>query len=134
MSVKFLLANTAAALCGLLIAVGAGAETAAPAKAEHCIPLSQIRNTRIVNDSTLLFYTSGGKIYKNTFPHRCSGLRSADTFMYRTSQSQLCNLDIITVLNRIGSGFMPGPSCGLGDFEPIDKAAAEALIKAEKKK
>jgi hypothetical protein len=140
MTANTLIAQTAAVICGLVVAVGAaGAEPTTPAtasptaKAEHCLPLKSIRNTRIVDDSNVLFYTNGSNVYKNQLPHRCSGLRSADTFLYRTSQSELCNLDIITVLNRIGSDFTPGPSCGLGLFEPIDKAAAEALLKAAKR-
>ncbi|MDH3511808.1 MAG: hypothetical protein OER85_13220, partial [Gammaproteobacteria bacterium] len=49
------------------------------------------------------------------------------------SLSQLCDLDIITVLNDYGFGFTPGPSCGLGRFYPITKEEAKALQKAPRK-
>jgi hypothetical protein len=48
--------------------------------------------------------------------------------MYRTSLNQLCDLDIITVLNSLGFGFMRGPSCGLGSFQPVTEDEV-ALLK-----
>lgn len=53
--------------------------------------------------------------------------------MYRTSLSQLCDLDMITVLNDFGSGFTPGASCGLGRFYPITKEEAKELRKKPKR-
>jgi hypothetical protein len=53
----------------------------------------------------------------------------ADSFSYRTSQSQLCSIDVISVLNRMGSDFAPGPSCGLGMFEPIDQKQLDELTR-----
>ncbi|MEJ2760591.1 MAG: hypothetical protein P8126_03375, partial [Gammaproteobacteria bacterium] len=38
------------------------------------------------------------------------------TIMYRTSLSQLCDLDIITVLDSVGGEYRPGASCGMGHF------------------
>jgi len=100
--------------------------------AEHCISLSRIDRTDVVDDSNILFYMKGGDIYLNRLPHRCPGLRWEKAFMYRTSMSQLCNVDIITVLNNMGFGFSPGVSCGLGPFYPISEETAKAL-KAESK-
>ncbi len=95
--------------------------------AEHCISLSRIDRTDVVDDSNILFYMKGGDIYLNRLPHRCPGLRWEKAFMYRTSMSQLCNVDIITVLNNMGFGFSPGVSCGLGPFYPISEETAKAL-------
>ena len=94
-------------------------------KTEQCIPIAQIDRTKILDDQNVLFYMRNNRVYKNHLPNRCSGLRAAGTFKYRTSQSQLCNVDIITVLNRTGGDFMPGPSCGLGVFEPYTPPANE---------
>ena len=85
----------------------------------NCINTSRIRNTRIVDDSTILFYMSGGKAYINRLPRRCSGLRMAGGFGYETSTRQLCRVDTITVL-RTGGGGM-GAACGLGVFKPITR-------------
>lgn len=109
-------------------------DTAAAEKAERCIPIRSIKQTKVLDDQSVLFYTNGNKNYLNRLPHSCGGLQMADSFMYRTSQSQLCSVDIITVLNRMGSNFMPGPSCGLGLFEEIDKAQLEALTEKPARK
>ena len=57
-----------------------------------------------------------------TLPNRCSGLKSADTFTYETSLSQLCRQDIIYPLNRYGNDFQRGPGCGLAPFVPVKLA------------
>ncbi|MDJ0927381.1 MAG: hypothetical protein QNJ73_06965 [Gammaproteobacteria bacterium] len=84
---------------------------------QNCIRVDSIRNTRIHDDSTILFYMTGGKAYVNNLPHRCSGLRMAGAFGYKTSTRSLCNVDMITVI-RSGIGG-PGVRCGLGMFKPI---------------
>ncbi len=93
---------------------------------KRCVSLARIKRTDVVDDQNILFYMNGRKVYLNKLPHKCHGLARADAFMYRTSMSQLCDLDIITVLNNIGFGFMRGPSCGLGTFS-IDKERAKEL-------
>ena len=88
------------------------------AKVEDCLPIVQIRETRVRDDSTIDFYMTGGKIYRNTLPNSCPQLGFEEAFGYATSQSQLCSVDIITVLNR-GGGGIRGASCGLGQFQPV---------------
>ena len=39
-------------------------------------------------------------------------------FSYRTSITQLCSVDIITVIDR-GAPGIAGPSCGLGQFQEV---------------
>ena len=84
-----------------------------------CVQIAGIRNTRIRDDRTIDFYMAGGRIYRNTLPHECSGLHFEDGFSYRTSLSQLCSTDLITVTRP---GGMDGPTCGLGRFQPIETA------------
>ncbi len=91
------------------------------AKTENCIPLRSIRETRVRDDSTIDFYTNGGKIYRNTLPNSCPQLGFEESFSYATSLSQLCSVDIITVLQR-GGGLTRGASCGLGQFVPVAKS------------
>lgn len=95
--------------------------------AEHCVNLSRIDRTEVVDDRTILFYMLGDDIYRNALPHRCPGLEWEESFMYRSSLNQLCNVDIITVLDDIGFGFRGGMSCGLGMFHPISEEEAELL-------
>jgi len=117
-------------LLGLVPFTGVVADELDEAEGERCILLNRISSTYIVDDYNILFYMRGGKIYRNPLPHRCGGLRNERRFMYRTSMSRLCDLDIITVLYDQGFGLMPGPSCGLGRFYPITEEDAEALKNA----
>lgn len=87
--------------------------------AENCIPLARIRNTRVHDDRTIDFHMSGGDVYRNTLPQDCNGLGFEEAFSYRTSLSRLCSSDIITVVRTAGGSFN-GPSCGLGQFQPIE--------------
>lgn len=92
---------------------------AAIGPAENCISLAQIRSTRIRDDYTIDFMGPGDKVWRNSLPGRCSGLKSADAFSYATSLTQLCSTDIIRVLDRVGGTPQPGASCGLGQFQPV---------------
>jgi hypothetical protein len=94
---------------------------------KRCVSLRQIDHTKIVDDDTVLFFLKGGDVMRNNLPQNCPALMSEDTFMYRTSIEQLCNSDTITVLNDLGFGFMPGATCGLGDFQPITENEAKTL-------
>ena len=88
--------------------------------AVSCLGLTQIRETRVRDDRTIDFVTRGGKIYRNTLPYSCAGLGFEQRFSYATSLSQLCSVDIITVLRM--SPLSQGPSCGLGPFQPVTLA------------
>ncbi len=98
-------------------AVSPAAQAIGPAV--RCIPITMISSTRIRNDYTIDFMGAGNKVWRNTLTGRCPGLKSADAFSYRTSLSQLCNTDIIRVLDRVGGTPQPGASCGLGEFVPV---------------
>lgn len=96
---------------------------------ENCIRTHRIRDTDVLDDYHILFHLRGGKTYLNKLPHRCPRLGFEEAFSYRLSIPELCNVDIITVINR-GGGPTLGPSCGLGKFElleekPKDEAGAE---------
>lgn len=86
-----------------------------------CLPIQSIRESRVRDDHTIDFRTGNNRWYRNTLPNRCNGLGFERTFTYATSLSQVCNVDIITVLaNMGGPGFMPRGSCGLGQFTPVE--------------
>ena len=87
-------------------------------KPESCIPITQIRETRVRSDKIIDFYMLGHKVYRNTLPNSCPQLGFEEAFSYKTSLSQLCSTDIITVLVQ-GAGPHRGASCGLGQFQPV---------------
>ena len=91
--------------------------------AVSCINLRNIQSTRVNGDSTIDFYMSGGKVFRNTLPNSCPSLGFEERFLYKTSLSQLCSVDIITVLQS--PGLSQGPSCGLGKFQPVKLASAK---------
>jgi hypothetical protein len=114
----------------LLIVTASGSISAGAQESDemmNCVSLSRVDHTEVVDDATLLFYMRGDEIYRNVLPHRCPGLDREQQFMYRVTTSQLCNVDVITVLDNLGGRFMPGASCGLGKFQPVSEEAAEEI-------
>ncbi len=122
---SLLLASTLAALTlGTTAGISAKKEPApvrAVGEPVRCVSLSQIRSTNVVDNSTIDFKMAGGKTYRNSLPHSCPGLKFEDRFLYRTSQSQLCNVDIVRVLHDYGGRLQEGVGCGLGKFQPVEK-------------
>ena len=85
-----------------------------------CVTVTDIRYTRVRDDSTIDFYLRGGRVYRNRLPLACPGLAFDERFSYRVNTSRLCSVDTITVFS---TGGIRGPSCGLGRFQPIQTAA-----------
>ncbi len=83
-----------------------------------CVNLQNIRETRVIDDNTIDFILRDGKVLRNTLPQGCPQLGFERAFSYQTSISQLCSVDIITVIQQ-GGGLRRGASCGLGKFTPI---------------
>ncbi len=95
---------------------GDGARVTGPARS--CVPLTQIRNSRVRSDRVIDFYNAGRKGYRVVLNQSCPQLGFEQRFTYATSLSQLCAQDIITVLQ--GRAIMRGASCGLAPFTPIE--------------
>jgi len=87
-------------------------------EAVDCIPLHSIRESRVRSDNVIDFRTGAKKWYRNTLPHNCPSLGFEERFAYATSLSNLCSVDIITVL--YASPVSRGASCGLGKFQPVE--------------
>ena len=89
-------------------------------KAVGCIPLRSIRQSHVRNDLVIDFEMNGGKVYRNTLPQSCPSLGFRQSFSYKTSLSQLCSVDTITVLES--PPMMQGATCGLGQFQLVTLA------------
>nr|WP_232037395.1 hypothetical protein [Sphingobium amiense] len=120
-------AGLTAALAVSPSVAGTGKDKADPyvaaGKPVDCIPITQIRSTSVRDDRTIDFEVSSRRIYRNILPNSCPSLGFEKRFGYATSLSQLCSVDIIHVLWSQGSGLQRGASCGLGQFQPMERPA-----------
>lgn len=93
---------------------------------KSCVRLRNIRSTTILDDSTILFKMRGKKSYVNKMNRKCSGLKRNDAFSYKVSTSQLCRVDLITILDT--SMMTSWGSCGLGEFYEVVKKEKTASV------
>jgi hypothetical protein len=113
------------ATCLLLVAGAAQAQRRPVPSAKvigpdvTCLQMPNIRQTMVRDDQTIDFIMRDGRWFRNTLPMRCPQLGFERAFSYQTSITQLCNVDIITVIVQ-GAGTRRGASCGLGKFTPIE--------------
>lgn len=87
----------------------------------NCINLGSASSTTII-DGKAIVYRSGSKLYVNeprSFPQ---SLDSDDILVTRTFGSQLCSMDVVHMVDRLG-GFPRGPVF-LGKFVPYTKPKA----------
>ena len=92
-------------------------------KTRSCLQPRQIRSTTVMSDTMIFFRMAGKKHYLSTLPRKCPGLFREDRFTYSLPTSQLCSVDIITVLDSFGRSWS---SCGLGKFkEMVEKPKDE---------
>jgi len=102
----------------------------------HCVALSRLRSTRVLDGEHILFRLNGNRYFLNTLPRRCPRLGYVRSFGYVTSISKLCDLDSITVIDDITQihrraggrvAFLSGPRCSLGKFERVEKVQKSDL-------
>ncbi len=90
-------------------------------KPVSCISQADARDMEIF-DGVALVYRSGSTLYVNR-PRNAEALDSDDILVVRGSGSQLCRLDLINTVDRMGhftTGFV-----NLGDFVPYRRAPAQ---------
>ncbi|NJC33994.1 hypothetical protein GGR88_001468 [Sphingomonas jejuensis] len=85
---------------------------------ERCINTSLLTNTRVQSDRVIDF-DAGTRIYRNVLPRACPRLGFERRIAYRVYGGNLCSPDIIQVVDA--SPGIPGPTCILGEFQPIDR-------------
>lgn len=90
---------------------------------QSCIKGDRIRQTKIIDNSTILFRMRTGEYYVNKLPRRCGSLKIAGGFAFDTrGNNQLCNSNTIDVIDSSGA---TGAFCGLGSFEEYVKKAED---------
>ncbi|CAH0495180.1 hypothetical protein [Novosphingobium sp. CECT 9465] len=92
-------------------------------KPESCLYLPRVTNTRIY-DKTAIVYDTGKTLWVNRPESGAGSLDDNDIMVTTPFGSQLCNVDIVRMIDRT-AGFWRG-SVGLGQFVPYTKVKAEA--------
>jgi len=122
---------TLSALAAVGIAPVNDARAATPSvEPERCVQLSRVDSTDVISNKQIIFEMQGNRYFVNSLPYPCPGLRRGSAILFRTSLDQLCDVDVVTVLEQFGGGYQPAASCGLGKFEPMDKDEIASLRKA----
>jgi hypothetical protein len=83
-----------------------------------CVRIRDLGGNRTVGDA-IVFGGNRRRIYINHPPGGCPDLRSGRSLTFRTTQSQLCRGDIVTVVDLVSGTSFGG--CGLGGFTPYDR-------------
>ena len=78
-----------------------------------------IKQIKIIDNRNILFFARRNKVYQNTLPRKCIGLKPDAVINYEVVMSRLCEKDLITVHDRYADLFIGGASCGLGKFQQI---------------
>jgi hypothetical protein len=80
---------------------------------EMCLDVMRIKETRVLDDQTILFEAYGGAVYICRLPAQCVGLKISGGFSYDTSMGKLCKQDIIGIVDVATD---PTNKCGMGEF------------------
>lgn len=86
----------------------------------RCISLPTIRSSTVI-DGVGIVYDSGNTLYVNRPANGASTLDDDDILVTNTTGTQLCDLDIVRLVDR-GTRFQTG-FVGLGKFVPYKKVS-----------
>ena len=84
-----------------------------------CVDLSDIRSSRIINRTAILYETRGGTIYVNRPDAGRESLSDWDVLVTRTHMNRLCSIDVVELYDS-GARMRTG-SVFLGRFVPYRK-------------
>lgn len=84
-----------------------------------CLNLRDIRSSRIINDTAILYETRDGTLYLNRPDAGASALDQWDVLVTDTRSSQLCSIDVVHLYDT--SARMRTGSVFLGDFVPYEE-------------
>ncbi len=87
-------------------------------KPVDCVDLQRIDSTEII-DGTAIVYRDGNRLYVNRPRSGRESLDSDDILSTKAWSTQLCNIDIVRLIDR--TSYFPRGSVGLGEFVPYTK-------------
>ena len=92
----------------------------ATGKTEFCVRSHRIRETKVIDNSTILFRMVDNRYYLNRLPSRCPTLKIQGGFTYSLGgTNQLCSPDVIRVISSPSNTV--GVVCPLGRFEEMTR-------------
>jgi hypothetical protein len=86
----------------------------------NCINLRNIRSTRIIDRTAIIYEAAGGTLYVNRPDAGQESLSNWDVLVTRTHSPQLCSIDVVDLYD--GGVRMPRGVVFLGEFVPYEKA------------
>lgn len=90
----------------------------------NCIQQHQINSTEIISRTAIIYKMNNGTIYVNRPDSGATFLNKGDILVTDTRSPQLCNVDIVRLLDN---GIrMPSGTVGLGKFVPYPRAPRNA--------
>jgi hypothetical protein len=89
-----------------------------------CIYLNQISSTEIIADTAIIYRMNNGTIYVNRPDSGATFLDRSDILVTDTHSPQLCNVDIVRLIDSTSR--MPNGSVGLGKFVPYPRIRQSA--------
>jgi hypothetical protein len=101
-------------IAAVLAAVPLGACLAqSPPAKPVCLNATDIKNTGVIDNRTVMFFMNNGTAWKNTLEADCPGLKMADGFDYTINGGTVCAREQPIRVHD-------GPSrCFLGDFTQV---------------
>ena len=81
-----------------------------------CVRLRDLQGNRSAGEGAIVFDGISGRKWVNRPAGGCPSLEFGRVLRVRTTSSQLCRNDIVTVFDPVSRSEYGG--CGLGDFEP----------------
>jgi hypothetical protein len=84
-----------------------------------CVNSRDLRGNRSIGEDAIVFEGTGRRAWVNRPPAGCPALTSGRALQIRTTSTQFCRGDIVTVFDPT-SGIEYG-GCGLGDFTPYER-------------
>lgn len=94
---------------------------------QKCLRTPFIRDTKVLDDSTILFRMRSGELYVNQLDKPCPQLKKNNSFTYRAPVgNQLCNNDAIVVFySGALLGFNEGPTCSINGFDKVARVETD---------
>jgi hypothetical protein len=86
-----------------------------------CVSMRTLQGNRSIGEGAIVFDGPPGRKWVNRPPAGCPSLEFGRALRVRTSGSQLCRNEIVTVFDPVARTEYGG--CGLGDFEPYRRVA-----------